>query len=161
MYKDSVREKKPAPAAVGQSAGKGIGDPAASPGPGGGSGKPTAGRTIAATTESSQKSASTAEQRQQLLTAKLHPVLVAVVERLRSNNPKPGPDENKFVRKGKVRIQIVLADISAETLAALKALGFKPVLESRPDRIIIGRIPIEKLDSLVDLDTVRYVSPIH
>jgi len=102
---------------------------------------------------------SPAEQRTIDLRAKLHPSLFSVVERLQSKSPIAGPDETKFVHDGKAEIQIWLDDKSAENLAKLKELGFEVVLDPKSAKLVIGRLPIEKLEALADLKFVRYVSP--
>jgi hypothetical protein len=99
------------------------------------------------------------EQRLADLRAKLHPSLLAVVERLQSKSPIAGPDEAKFVHDGKVELQVWLNEKSAETVDKLKELGFEVVLDPKSAKLVIGRLPIEKLEALADLKFVRYVSP--
>jgi len=93
------------------------------------------------------------------LITKLHPQLLAVVDRLKKNDTKAGADEAKFIRDGKAEIQIWLTDKSEETLAKLKELGFEVVLDPKSAKLIIGRLPIEKLEALAELKSVRYVAP--
>jgi Ca-activated chloride channel family protein len=102
---------------------------------------------------------SPAEQRLADLRVKLHPSLLAVVERLKNKNTIAMADEAKFVRDGKADVQIWLTDKSAENLAKLKELGFEVVLDPKSAKLIIGRLPIEKLEALADLKFVRYASP--
>jgi len=98
------------------------------------------------------------EKRQQLLT-KLHPAIVAVIDRLKNREAKPGPDEARFIRDGKAEIQIWLNEKSDSTLAELKKLGFEVVLDPKTAKLVIGRLPIEKLGALTELKFVRYVAP--
>ncbi|MDT5060102.1 MAG: Ca-activated chloride channel [Acidobacteriota bacterium] len=98
------------------------------------------------------------EKRQQLM-AKLNPSLAALVDRLKDKNAKPGEDEAKFVHDGKAEIQVWLTDKSAETIAQLKALGFEVVLDPTTSKMVIGRVPIEKLAALAELKVVRYIAP--
>ena len=91
--------------------------------------------------------------------ARLHPSILAVVDRLKINNATAGPDEAKFIREGKAELQIWLTDKSAETLAALKELGFEVVLDPKSAKMVMGRLSIEKLEALAALKFVRYVSP--
>jgi Ca-activated chloride channel family protein len=90
---------------------------------------------------------------------KLHASLVAVVERLKNKQILPTADEAKFVRNGKAEVQIWLTDKSVETLAKLKELGVEVVLDAKNSNIIIGRLPIDKLETLSTLKFVRYVAP--
>jgi hypothetical protein len=102
----------------------------------------------------------TLEQGQRVeLTTKLHPSILAVVDRLKTNSPTPGPNEVNFVRDGKAEVQIWLTDKSEENLAKLKELGFEVVLDPKSARMVIGRLPIEKLAALSELKFVRYVAP--
>jgi hypothetical protein len=93
------------------------------------------------------------------LVTKLHPSLLAVVDRLKKNDMTVGADETKFNLNGKAEIQIWLADKSQETLAKLKALGFELVLDPKSAKLVIGRLPIEKLEALAEMKAVRYVTP--
>jgi Ca-activated chloride channel family protein len=90
---------------------------------------------------------------------KLHASLFAVVERLKNKQTLPTADEAKFVRNGKAEVQIWLTDKSAETLAKLKELGVEVVLDAKNSNIIIGRLPIDELETLSTLKVVRYVAP--
>ena len=98
------------------------------------------------------------EKRQQLLT-KLHPSVLAVIERLQRKEAQPSTDEMKFVREGKAEVQIFLIDKSAESLAELKNVGFEIILDPKTAKMVIGRLPIENLQKLAELKSVRYVAP--
>ena len=90
---------------------------------------------------------------------KLHPSLLSVIERIKSKDGKPGPDEAKFIHDGRAEIQIWLIDKSAETLAKLKELGFEIVLDPKAAKLVIGRLPIESLEKLAELKFIRYIAP--
>jgi hypothetical protein len=99
------------------------------------------------------------EQKRVQFQMKFNPAVLAVIDRLKVKNSVPGADEAKFIRNGKADIQIWLTEKSDETIAALKALGFEVVLDPKSARMIIGRLPIEKLAALGELKSVRYVAP--
>jgi hypothetical protein len=99
------------------------------------------------------------DRKRQELLSKLNPVIASVIERLKNKNSKPGAEEARFVHDGKAEIQVWLADKSPETLAQLKELGFAVVLDPKTAKMIIGRIPIEKLAALSELKAVRYIAP--
>jgi Ca-activated chloride channel family protein len=101
----------------------------------------------------------TEEQFNQRLLAKLHPAVAAVIERLKNKDAKPGAEELKFTRDGKAEIQVWLLDKSAETIGQLKKLGFETLLDPQSSKLIIGRLPVEKLAALVELPAVRYIAP--
>jgi Ca-activated chloride channel homolog len=99
------------------------------------------------------------ENRREQLRLKLHAAIFAVVERLRDRKIISSADEVRFVRDGKAEVQVWLTEKSDEALAKLKELGFEVVLDPKSSKLIIGRLPIEKLEALADLKFVRYVSP--
>ena len=99
------------------------------------------------------------EQRLELLRSRLHPSILAVIDRLKKKDGNPGADEAKFIREGKAEIQIWLTDKSEETLAKLKALGFEVVLDPKTAKLIIGRVAIEKLEALTEMKSIRYGAP--
>jgi len=90
--------------------------------------------------------------------SKFHPSVLAVIDRLK-NKTAATADEAKFIRAGKAEIQIWLDDKSEATIAKLKELGFEVVLDPTTSKMIIGRLPIEKLAALAELKSVRYVAP--
>jgi Ca-activated chloride channel family protein len=98
------------------------------------------------------------QQKRQLLLTRLHPSLVAVVDRLQAKTAAH-PDEAKFVRDGKAEVQVWLTDKSPEALAELKQLGFEVILDPRTSKLLIGRLPIGNLKKLGELKFVRYVAP--
>ncbi|MBD0327058.1 MAG: hypothetical protein ICV68_11535, partial [Pyrinomonadaceae bacterium] len=102
---------------------------------------------------------SRADQRRQEMLTKLHPSIAAVVERLAKKNSQPAADELKFIRAGKAEVQIWLTDKTPEALAQLKQLGFEVLLNPTTGKVVIGRLPIEKLSKLAELKFVRYVAP--
>jgi Ca-activated chloride channel family protein len=99
------------------------------------------------------------EKKHAAFDAKFHPSVLAVIERLKDKKAAPGADEAKFIHNGKAEIQIWLNDKSDETMAALKVLGFEVVLDPKTAKMVIGRMPIEKLAALAELKAVRYVGP--
>jgi len=97
-------------------------------------------------------------KRRDLLT-KFHPAILAIIDRLKEKNATPGVDESKFTKDGKAEIQIWLTDKTPENLAKLKKLGFEVVLDPKTSKLVIGRIALEKLAALNDLNFIRYVGP--
>ncbi|MCI0355954.1 MAG: VWA domain-containing protein [Acidobacteria bacterium] len=95
--------------------------------------------------------------------AKLAPDLLQVMKCLEKEVVRPylkhQPGTCKIGRDSKLEVQVWLADKSAKTLGALKALGFEVVAESKATRLLIGRLPASKLSALIRLDAVQYVAP--
>ena len=147
--------------------GSGVGSGSASGGGGGGGsfGKapsPGAAPTVTVLAEPSDedtlKVLSPAEKRRAAIETRLHPSILAVVDRLK-NKAAAGTDEAKFIREGKAEVQVWLTEKSAESLAALKGLGFEVLLDPKSAKMVIGRLPVEKLEALAELKFVRYVAP--
>ena len=93
------------------------------------------------------------------LRPKLHRSLFAVVEKLQRKEVLSAADEHGFIRNDKAEVQVWLTDKSSVSLAKLKELGFEVVLDSRTSNLIIGRLPVEKIEMLARLSFVKYVSP--
>ncbi len=93
--------------------------------------------------------------------AKLHSALAAVAERLKNKRTAPTAEEAQFVKNGKAEIQVWLLDASSETMEQLKKLGFELLVQPKSAKLVIGRLPIDKLAALVELKAVRYVAPSH
>jgi len=93
------------------------------------------------------------------LRPKLHHTLFTVVEKLQRKEALSASDERGFIRNGKAEVQVWLSDKSPASLAKLKELGFEVVLDAKSSKLIIGRLPVEKLETLARLDFVKYVSP--
>lgn len=91
--------------------------------------------------------------------AKLAPALRSLAERTKSPGFKPTAEEAKLLRHGKVEVQVFLTDTSPATLKQLQALGFEVVLQPTTAKLVIGRLPVEKLIALAELKVVRYVAP--
>ena len=78
---------------------------------------------------------------------------------MRKGDTTPGVNEKVFVRDGKASVKIVLKEKSPEALEKLKALGLE--VESAKDGVnVIGRIAIEKLAELGEMEGVKLVLPV-
>ena len=93
------------------------------------------------------------------LRPKLHRSLIAVVEKLQRKEALSSADEGGFIRNGKAEVQVWMSDKSAASVAKLKELGFEVVLDSKTSNLIIGRISVEKIETLARLSFVKYVAP--
>ena len=102
---------------------------------------------------------SPAEQKRLQLQSKFDSRVLAVIDRLKDAKLKASPDEVRFIHNGKAEVQIWLTEKSPEVLAKLKELGFEIVLDPKTAKMVIGRLPIEKLAALAELKSVRYVAP--
>jgi Ca-activated chloride channel family protein len=82
----------------------------------------------------------------------------ALVERMKAKQPA-GIDEAKFVADGKASILLRVSDLKPETVAALKAAGVEVVAQMASSNAVVGRISLDKLAALTDIDTVVFISP--
>ena len=89
------------------------------------------------------------------LQRKVHRSVLAVVEKMKKNEPLSSSDGP--IREGKAELQVWLTDKTDETLKQLKELGFEIVLDVKSSKIIIGRLPVEKIETLAKFKVVRYV----
>jgi len=162
LYANPVAGKAKAPRAGGGGGGGSGG------GVGGGSGatpppppKPTVNTFMIdeADTDGSVRVTSPEEKKRAALQAKFHPTVLAVIDRLQAKNAVAAADEAKFIRGGKAEVQIWLTEKNEEAMAKLKELGFEVVLDPKTAKMVIGRLPIEKLQALAELKFVRYVGP--
>ena len=92
------------------------------------------------------------------LQQKLHPSLFAVVQKLQKREPLLGTG-GEFIHDGKAEVQVWLTDKSDESFAQLKELGFEVLLSAKSANMIVGRLPIEKLEALAKFKFVKYVTP--
>jgi hypothetical protein len=96
-------------------------------------------------------------ERKILLKEKLHFWIFEMVERIDKGETKPTANEANFVFNGKAEVQVTLTEKSSEVISKLKEVGFE-IDEERGTKII-GRIAVEKLDKLIEIKQVKYVSP--
>jgi Ca-activated chloride channel family protein len=98
------------------------------------------------------------DRRRQIILSKLHPDLAGLIgkpgERIQTAAVPAG-----LVKDGKACVQVRLSDKSAETMQKLKALGFELIGEPGSAPVVLGRIPVERLAALAELEAVRYVAP--
>ncbi len=109
----------------------------------------------------------TAEEAETLVTQVRGPQdkLAEALRGLAEKVEKEGTDGNLTVGKlrvidWKVDVMIFLRDTSAETIAALKELGFVQTGESKAVKLLIGTIDVRKLEDLAKLDAVIRVKPV-
>jgi len=99
------------------------------------------------------------EQRRREILAKLHPSVLALVLRLENKAAKPSADEARLVHDGKAELEVLLTEKSDAAIESLKKLGFEVVLNPQSSRLVIGRLPVDKLMALAELAVVRSVAP--
>ena len=81
------------------------------------------------------------------------------MSRLKNNVATPAENESQFVREGKASIELELSGISDSVRAKLKAAGLEIVSEKGKTKLS-GRISIDRLASLADIDEVKLILPL-
>jgi Ca-activated chloride channel family protein len=92
------------------------------------------------------------------LAEKLHRSVFALVNKLK-NKEALSADESSLIRDGRVEVQVWLTVKSDDVLAQLKELGFEVVSDTKSSKVIIGTLPVEKLEALAKLKAVKYIAP--
>nr|MBA2605959.1 VWA domain-containing protein [Acidobacteriota bacterium] len=90
---------------------------------------------------------------------KYHSSVKALIERLKNKQTQPTTDEAKFIRDGKAEIIVRVKELKPETIAELKKLGFEVLTEMISANAVVGRIAIEKIAALAEIDQVTFISP--
>ncbi|MEP6847651.1 MAG: marine proteobacterial sortase target protein [Acidobacteriota bacterium] len=83
----------------------------------------------------------------------------AVVDRLKVNGSQLSADEAKFVRNGKADLVIRLKEVNPAVVEQLKSLGVDVLAEMPSSNAVIGRISLDKIAALADIDSVVFISP--
>jgi hypothetical protein len=94
-----------------------------------------------------------------VLRAKVHASIFELIDRLKNKNLPRTSDWGGFVRAGNAEVQVWLTEKSDAARLKLKELGFEVVLDSANSTLMIGRVSIDKIELLAELEFVRYVSP--
>ena len=115
--------------------------------------------SASATTPTAAPPQLTEQERLELLRRKLNIQLLAIVYRVKSKTDLRVLNYGDLVRDGRAEVQVWLSDKNELTKEKLRELGFETVLDHNSSNVIIGRIPMDKLELLAQLEFVRYVSP--
>ena len=75
------------------------------------------------------------------------------------NNAAATADEATFVKDGKAEIIVRVKELNPATVAELKSLGFETVTEMASANAVVGRIAVEKIAALAEIDAVTFISP--
>lgn len=119
------------------------------------------GVSVSATTQSLYSVSTEREKKDAFasIRQKLQSSVLTVIERVAKKEALTSTEEGGFVRNGKAEVKVWLTDNSPQVLAKLKELGFEVVLDVKTSKLIIGRISIDKLQTLAEQNFVKYISP--
>ena len=71
------------------------------------------------------------------------------------------PEEEPFIRDGKAEVELTVDNLSEEVMEKLSQSDFEVISRSKDTNKIVGRIAVDKLESLLDIDAVLYIAPHH
>lgn len=87
---------------------------------------------------------------------RIDPAIAAVIVRVKSN-ARPGVDESRFVFGGEARLRLVVNDVSAATMDALRRAGLKITRQS--GTTIEGTAPVRVLEAITHIAAVTWIAP--
>jgi hypothetical protein len=108
---------------------------------------------------SAKPSQATEQETYERLRRKLNATLFGIVYYIKVKKEPRVINYGSFLREGRAEVQVWVTDKSELARAKLRELGFETVLDQDGTNLIIGRISMEKLEQLAELEFVRYVSP--
>ncbi len=110
--------------------------------------------------DEADKPLSEAERKVQDARSKMHPALRTLHEHIARGGSGLTNEDRRFLKNGKVEVQVWLGEATPRLLQALKDLGFELLPNSRlTNNIVFGRISPEKLQALAEMESVRYIGP--
>jgi Ca-activated chloride channel homolog len=89
------------------------------------------------------------------LESKLHPSLLEAFDCAAKQQ-----QNCKLVHDGKIEVQVWLTENSASILDELRKAGFEAAPDQSAGKTVVGKMPVEKLQALVQMSDVRFVSPV-
>ncbi len=90
--------------------------------------------------------------------AKLHFWISDMFDRLNRGVSKPAANEARFVKTGNAEIQVELTDDRRKRLLNLRSRGFMIASEKGKSRVV-GRISVNKIEALAQLEAVKLILP--
>ncbi len=105
----------------------------------------------------SQPALTPEERAKQRLAEPLRDLAAKVEKQGQSGNYSEGKIK---VANYRLAVMLYLRDLSADTLAALKKLGFEQSGDSKTVKLLIGTIDVRKLDELSKLEAILRIDPV-
>jgi Ca-activated chloride channel family protein len=90
--------------------------------------------------------------------SRLDPAVSQAIARLKTGQAA-GAGEKLFIRNGAAEVELTMDHRSDQVMAQLRTLGFEVVSWPQSSTIAVGRIAIDKLESLLGVAAVRYIAP--
>lgn len=105
------------------------------------------------------ETAQTEGAKRRRLLAKLHPAIFAVIEPAANNQSDAVQFKTDFIKNGTAEIRILLLKKDAAVVEELRKLQVEIVLNPENGKFVVGRIALDKLAALVELENVVYIAP--
>lgn len=90
--------------------------------------------------------------------SKLDTPVAMLVARLKAGG-LPEAGERQFVRDGKAEVDLTVAAGSDQLKARLRALSFEVISWPEAGNLVTGRIAVERLESLANIESVLFIAP--
>ena len=111
--------------------------------------------------DEADKPLSEAEQKLKFAHSKMHAALRTLQDHAAKGGSGLTNEDRRFLKDGKVEVQVWLAEATPQILQTLKSLGFELLPNPRlTNNIVFGRITLEKLQALAEIESVRYIGPL-
>jgi Ca-activated chloride channel family protein len=91
-------------------------------------------------------------------TNKYHPAILAVVVRAKTG-AQPAEDVSNFVADGRAEIVVRLRSLTPAAIEELTKLGFEFITEVTSANAVVGRIRVEDIALIAELEQVTFISP--
>jgi TonB family protein len=88
---------------------------------------------------------------------KLDPEIAALMFRFQKD-AQHDPAKNEFVSGGMATVDLILTEWSPQNIRNLRDLGFLPSGQSQDVKSLTGRMPVEKLSSLLRLKAIDFIA---
>jgi TonB family protein len=84
---------------------------------------------------------------------------LAVADAIMRQKARQSINDMPFIREGKANLELMVANKTADITSKLKSSGFEIIVWPKGSQKVIGRIAIEKLELLLNIDAVQYIAP--
>ena len=89
---------------------------------------------------------------------KLDPAVALLIDRIRSGGSE-NPMEKEFVKDGWALLEVTISSKSEKVTGRIENLGFEISSRSGNGILLVGRLPVSKLDALFSLPGISFIAP--
>lgn len=88
--------------------------------------------------------------------SRIDPSVAGVIVRLKAGQ---SAGAEPFIREGKAELELLVLNKNSEVISKLRSVGFEIIAWPEKSTKVIGRIAVEKLESLLDIAAVSRIAP--